>query len=318
MPTAAPVAPAMRLLTFALKRLGRLLLTVLLISTIVFFVIRVIPGDPALVIAGLDATPESVAAIRAKIGTDRPLALQYVRWLASVVRFDFGTSLSTGQPVTRMIIERFPLTLILALLGMVVAIMVSIPLGIVSAVRRWSVWDYLGMLFSQIGMAVPGFWLGILLLLLLAVKVHWFPLFGSGTVKHLVLPAVALGFARAAVLLRLTRASMVEELSREYVVTARAKGLTERMVKYKHALKNALLPVVTVAGIQLGYMLGGAVIIEQVFSLPGLGRLFLTGVYQRDFPLIQGGIVFIALAFSLINFAVDILYSVLNPKIRIG
>jgi peptide/nickel transport system permease protein len=308
----------MRLLMFALKRLGRLLLTVLLISTIIFFVIRVIPGDPALVIAGLDASPESVAAIRAKIGTDQPLALQYVRWLAAVVRFDFGTSLSTGQPVTRMIIERFPLTLVLALLGMVVAIAVSIPLGIVSAVRRWSVWDYLGMLFSQIGMAVPGFWLGILLLLLLAVKVHWFPLFGSGTVKHLVLPAVALGFARAAVLLRLTRASMVEELSREYVVTARAKGLTERMVKYKHALKNALLPVVTVAGIQLGYMLGGAVIIEQVFSLPGLGRLFLTGVYQRDFPLIQGGIVFIALAFSLINFAVDILYSVLNPKIRIG
>ncbi|MCX7029270.1 MAG: ABC transporter permease [Spirochaetes bacterium] len=308
----------MRLLAFALKRLGRLLLTVLLISTIIFFVIRVIPGDPALVIAGLDASPESIAAIRAKIGTDQPLALQYVRWLAAVARFDFGTSLATGQPVTAMILERFPLTLTLALLGMVIALVLSIPLGIVSAVRRWSVWDYLGMLFSQIGMAVPSFWLGILLLLGLAVKVRLFPLFGSGTLKHLVLPAVALGFARAAILLRLTRASMVEELSREYVVTARAKGLTERMVKYKHALKNALLPVVTVAGIQLGYMLGGAVIIEQVFSLPGLGRLFLTGVYQRDFPLIQGGIVFIALAFSLINFAVDILYSVLNPKIRIG
>jgi peptide/nickel transport system permease protein len=308
----------MRLLTFALKRLGRLLLTVLLISTIIFFVIRVIPGDPALVIAGLDASPESVAAIRAKIGTDQPLALQYVRWLNSVARFDFGTSLSTGQPVTQMIIERFPLTLTLALLGIVVALVLAIPLGIVSAVRRWSAWDYLGMLFSQIGMAVPSFWLGILLLLALAVKVHLFPLFGSGSLKHLVLPAVALGFARAAVLLRLTRASMVEELSREYIVTARAKGLTEPMVKYRHALKNALLPVVTVAGIQLGYMLGGAVIIEQVFSLPGLGRLFLTGVYQRDFPLIQGGIVFIALVFSLINFTVDILYSLLNPKIRIG
>src|SRR5512136_534332 len=308
----------METLNFALRRIGRLVLTVLLISTIIFFVIRVIPGDPALVIAGLDATPESVAAIRAKIGTDQPLALQYVRWLASVVRFDFGTSLSTGQPVTAMIIERFPLTLTLALLGMAIALVLSIPLGILSAVRRWSAWDYLGMLFSQVGMAVPGFWLGILLLLALAVKVPLFPLFGSGTLKHLVLPAIALGFARAAVLLRLTRASMVEELSREYVVTARAKGLTERMVKYKHALKNALLPVVTIAGIQLGYMLGGAVIIEQVFSLPGLGRLFLTGVYQRDFPLIQGGIVFIALAFSLINFAVDILYSLLNPKIRIG
>jgi len=308
----------MRLVTFALKRLGRLLLTVLLISTIIFFVIRVIPGDPALVIAGLDASPENVAAIRARIGTDQPLAVQYVRWLASVVRFDFGDSLSTGQPVATMIMERFPLTLTLALLGMAIALLLAIPLGIVSAVRRWTAWDYLGMLFSQIGMAVPGFWLGILLLLALAYKVHLFPLFGSGTFKHLVLPAVALGFARAAILLRLTRASMIEELSREYVVTARAKGLTERMVKYKHALKNAMLPVVTVAGIQLGYMLGGAVIIEQVFSLPGLGRLFLTGVYQRDFTLIQGGIVFIALAFSLINFAVDILYSLLNPKIRIG
>jgi len=318
MPTAARAALLMRLLTFALKRLGRLILTVLLISTIIFFVIRVIPGDPALVIAGLDASPEAIAAIRAKIGTDQPLALQYVRWLSAVVRFDFGTSLSTAQPVAQMIIERFPLTLTLALLGMAIALVLAIPLGIISAVRRWSIWDYLGMLFSQIGMAVPGFWLGILLLLGLAVKVHLFPLFGSGTLRHLVLPAVALGFARAAVLLRLTRASMVEELSREYVVTARAKGLTERMVKYKHALKNAMLPVVTVAGIQLGYMLGGAVIIEQVFSLPGLGRLFLTGVYQRDFPLIQGGIVFIALAFSLINFAVDILYSALNPKIRIG
>jgi ABC-type dipeptide/oligopeptide/nickel transport system permease component len=308
----------MRPLTFALKRLGRLLLTVLLISTIIFFVIRVIPGDPALVIAGLDASPEAIAAIREKIGTDQPLAVQYGRWLASVARFDFGTSLATGQPVTQMILERFPLTLTLALLGIVIALVLAIPLGIVSAVRRWSVWDYLGMLFSQVGMAVPGFWLGILLLLALAVKVRLFPLFGSGSFKHLVLPAVALGFTRAAILLRLTRASMVEEMSREYVVTARAKGLTERMVKYKHALRNALLPVVTVAGIQLGYMLGGAVIIEQVFSLPGLGRLFLTGVYQRDYPLIQGGIVFIALAFSLINFAVDILYSLLNPKIRIG
>jgi peptide/nickel transport system permease protein len=174
------------------------------------------------------------------------------------------------------------------------------------------------MLFSQIGMAVPSFWLGILLLLLFSVKIKLFPLFGSGSVKHLILPAVSLGIARAAVLLRLTRASMTEELSKEYVVTARAKGLTERMVNYKHALKNALLPVITIAGIQLGYMLGGAIIIEQVFSLPGLGRLFLFGIYQRDFPLIQGGVVFVAFIFSFINFAVDMLYSLFNPKIRIS
>ena len=308
----------MRFLLFALKRLGRLLLTVLLISTIIFFVIRVIPGDPALVIAGLDASPEDVAAIRARIGTDKPVIVQYGTWLASVARLDFGVSLSTGQPVVGMILERFPLTLSLALLGFALSVLLAIPLGILSAVRRWSAWDYLGMLFSQMGMALPSFWLGILLLLAFAVKIRIFPLFGSGSIRHLILPAISLGFTRAAVLLRLTRASMIEELSREYIVTARAKGLTERMVKYRHALKNAMLPVVTMAGIQLGYMLGGAVIIEQVFSLPGLGRLFLTGVYQRDFPLIQGGIVFIALVFSLINFLVDILYSALNPKIRMG
>jgi len=270
------------------------------------------------VIAGVDASAEDVAAIRARIGTDRPLSAQYFDWLWRVARFDFGTSLSSGQPVTGLILERFGLTLSLALLGLLLSLVVALPLGVVSAVRRWSFWDYLGMVFSQLGMAVPSFWLGILLLLALAVKVPLFPLFGSGSLRHLVLPAVALGIARAAVLLRLTRVSMVEELAKEYVITARAKGLTERMVKYKHALRNGLLPVVTIAGIQLGYMLGGAIIIEQVFSLPGLGRLFLFAVYQRDFPLIQGGVVFVAFAFSLINFLVDILYSVLNPRIRVG
>ena len=293
-------------------------MTVLLISTIVFLVIRVIPGDPALVIAGIDASQSDIDAIRVKLGTDAPILSQYIQWIWEVLRFDFGDSMISGQPVTQLILERFPLTLSLALMGIVISIVIAIPLGVISAVKRWSLWDYLGMLFSQIGMAIPSFWLGILLLLLFSVKIKLFPLFGSGTLRHLILPAISLGIARAAVLLRLTRASMAEELSKEYVVTARSKGLTERMVNYKHALKNALLPVITIAGIQLGYMLGGAIIIEQVFSLPGLGRLFLFGVYQRDFPLIQGGVVFVAFIFSFINFAVDMLYSLLNPKIRIS
>jgi peptide/nickel transport system permease protein len=291
---------------------------VLIISTIVFLVIRVIPGDPALVVAGIDASESDIEAIRAKLGTDKPILKQYFEWIWKVARFDFDNSLISGQPVTRLILDRLPLTLTLALLGLVISILISIPLGVVSAVKRWSFWDYLGMVFSQIGMAIPSFWLGILLLLLLSVKVQLFPLFGSGTLKHLILPAISLGIARAAVLLRLTRASMVEELSKEYIVAARSKGLTERMVNYKHALKNALLPVITIAGIQLGYMLGGAIIIEQVFSLPGLGRLFLFAVYQRDFPLIQGGVVFVAFIFSFINFAVDMLYSLVNPRIRIS
>ena len=301
-----------------MKKFGRLILTVLLISTIVFVVIRVIPGDPALVIAGIDASQSDIDAIRAKLGTDKPIITQYAQWVWSVLRLDFGNSMISGQPVTRLILERFPLTLSLALLGIVISIFIAIPLGVISAVKRWSFWDYAGMGFSQIGMAVPSFWLGILLLLLFSVKIKLFPLFGSGSFKHLILPAVSLGIARAAVLLRLTRASMAEELSKEYVVTARSKGLTERMVNYKHALKNALLPVITIAGIQLGYMLGGAIIIEQVFSLPGLGRLFLFAIYQRDFPLIQGGVIFVAFIFSLINFIVDMLYSLLNPKIRVS
>ena len=307
----------MQVLTFALRRFGRLLLTVLLISTIIFFVIRVIPGDPALVIAGIDATQEDIQAIRAQLGTDRPLIIQYLTWLSDILRFDFGNSMISGQPVSELILERFPITLSLAVMGIVISILIAVPLGVLSAVKRWSFWDYFGMVFSQIGMAIPSFWLGIMLLLILAVKIKIFPLFGSGGIRHLILPALSLGIARAAVLLRLTRASMVEELSKEYVITARSKGLTERMVKFKHALKNALLPVITVAGIQLGYMLGGAIIIEQVFSLPGLGRLFLFGVYQRDFPLIQGGVIFVAMIFSLINFVVDLFYSVVNPKIRI-
>lgn len=280
--------------------------------------IRVIPGDPALVVAGIDASEMEIEAIRIKLGTDKPLLTQYVQWIWKVFRFDFGDSMISGTPVIKLILERFPLTLTLALLGIVISIIISIPLGVISAVRRWSFWDYLGMAFSQIGMAIPSFWMGILLLLLLSVKFKLFPLFGSGSLKHLILPSLSLGIARAAVLLRLTRASMIEELSKEYVVTAKSKGLTERMVYYKHALKNALLPVITIAGIQLGYMLGGAIIIEQVFSLPGLGRLFLFGVYQRDFPLIQGGVVFVAFVFSFINFTVDILYGILNPKIRIS
>ncbi len=302
---------------FFARRLGRLLLTVFIISTLVFFVVRVIPGDPALIIAGMDASPEDVQAIRVKLGTDKPLLSQYLVGLSSIARFDFGTTLISGEPVIKLIMERFPLTLTLALLGISIGIFVAVPLGVMSAVKRWSLWDYFGLVFSQLGMAIPSFWLGMLLLILFAVKIRILPLFGADTPAHFILPAVSLGFARAAIILRMARASMIEELSKEYIITARAKGLTERMVKYKHALKNGLLPVITVTGIQFGYMLGGAIIVEQVFSMPGLGRLFLFGIYQRDFTLIQGGVIFVAIIFSLVNFLADILYSIVNPKIRV-
>lgn len=307
----------MDLVRFLSRRLFRLVITVLLISTIVFFVIRVIPGDPALIIAGVDAKPSDIQAIRAKLGTDRPILQQYFEFLWAVVRFDLGNSMISGEPVSKLMLERFPLTLTLAVLGIVLGLAIAIPIGVLSAVKRWSAWDYIGLVLSQLGMAIPSFWLGIILLLAFAVKIPIFPLFGAETFGHLILPAFSLGFARAAVILRHTRASMVEELSKEYIITARAKGLTERMVKYKHALKNALLPIITITGIEFGYMLGGAIIIEQVFSLPGLGRLFLFGIYQRDFPLIQGGVVFVAIIFSLVNFLADVLYSIVNPRIRL-
>ncbi len=300
------------------KRLLRLILTLFIISTIIFFVIRVIPGDPALIIGGVDASPSDLQAIRAKLGTDRPLVEQYFEYLKNLVSLDLGRSMISDEPVLPMILQRFPLTLSLAVFGLLIGLAIAIPLGILSAVKRWSAWDYVGLTFSQIGMAIPSFWLGILLLLFFAVKFPIFPLFGVDSLLGLVLPALSLGMARAAILLRHTRASMSDELAKEYVIAARAKGMPDRIIRYRLALKNALLPIITIAGIEFGYMLGGAIIIEQVFSLPGLGRLFLYAIYQRDFPLIQGGVLFIATVFSLVNFAADILYVLVNPKIRLG
>ncbi len=306
----------MKLVLFAVRRLGRLVLTVFVLSSLVFVIVRVIPGDPAAAVAGMDASEADVAALRKAMGIDGSLGRQYLSWLWEVVRLDLGTSLVNGIPVRQLIVERFPLTLALSVLGLVVALALSIPIGVASALRRWSAWDYAGMLVSHTLMAVPSFWLAILLLLLFAVRLPVFPLFRSGTFLHLVLPSLSLGLDRGAVLIRIVRGSVMEELSKEYVITARAKGLRERTVRYRHALRNGLLPVITIAGLQFGYMLGGAIIIEQVFSLPGLGRLFLSAIYQRDFPVIQGGVVFVALVFSLVNFGVDLLYSAVNPRIR--
>jgi peptide/nickel transport system permease protein len=306
------------MLPFVTRRVGRLILTVFIISTLIFFVIRVIPGDPASVIAGIDADEESVAALQERLGTDRPVVVQYFEWLWRVLRFDFGESFISGQSVTSLIFERFPITLFLSLFAFLISLALAIPIGVVSAVRRWSGWDYAGMLFSQLGMALPSFWLGILLLLAFSVNVRLFPLFGADSFRHFVLPALALAIGRAAFLVRMVRASTIEELAKEYVTTAESKGLKPRTIVYRHALRNALLPVITLAGIQFGYLLGGSIIIEQVFSIPGLGRLFLSAIYQRDFPLVQGGVIFIAVAFSLTNFIADILYALVNPRIRLS
>ncbi len=300
------------------RLLVRLIATILLISTIVFILLRLLPGDPAEVIAGFDARYEDVEMIRARLGVEGPLVVQYLRWMADILRFDFGYSYFSGRSVSSLILERLPVTANLALLSMLFTLVTAIPLGVLSAVKRWSFWDGFGLFYSQLGMALPSFWMGILLLLIFSVRLGWFPLFGAEGLSSLILPAISLGLSKSAVLVRITRISMIEELGKEYVEAARAKGLSERRIEYGHALKNALLPVLTVSGLQLGGLLGGAIIIEQIFSLPGLGRLFLSGIYQRDFAVIQGSVMFMAFLFSLINFLVDLLYTRINPKARIS
>lgn len=303
---------------FLVKRLGRLALTVFIMTTLVFFLVRVLPGDPAAVIAGIDAEPEEVEAIQRELGLDRAVYVQYFAWIWDVLRFDFGNSLFDERPAMGEILNRFPLTISLALLAFAISLAIAIPVGVLSAVHRWTAVDYAGMVYSQLGMAVPSFWLGILLLLVFAVRLDWFPLFGADGFAHLILPAIALGVGRSALLVRYVRASMSEELDREYVLTAESLGLQRRSVRYRHALKNALLPVITIAGIQFGGMLGGTIIIEQVFSLPGVGRLLLSAIQIRDFPVIQGGVIFVAIIFSLMNFLADVLYSAANPRIRVA
>lgn len=308
----------MKLAMFMLRRLARLVLTVFVIATIVFFLVRVLPGDPAAVMAGLDADPDSVDAIREQMGMNDPFLVQYFGWLWRALRFDFGTSFYSRESAMGLILARFPLTLLLALMGFGFSLLIAIPLGVFSAVYRWGPLDYLGMVYSQLGMAVPGFWLGMILLLVFSVHLQWFPLFGADSFSHLVLPAIALGTGRSALLLRYVRSATIDELRRDYVTTAESMGLRPASIRFRHVLRNALLPVITIAAIQFGGMLGGTIIIEQVFSLPGVGRLLLSAIQQRDFAIIQAGVVFVAVIFSFVNFAADVLYSVADPRIRVS
>ena len=308
----------MRLLTFILRRIGRLILTVWIITTLVFFLMRVLPGDPAAVIAGIEAAPQDVTAIRERLGLNVPIARQYLRWLADAARWDFGESLLSGRPALGVILERLPVTLSVALPAFGLSILIAVTFGVISAARRWGPVDFAGMVYSQAGMALPGFWLGIILLMLFSVHLGWFPLFGTGGFSHYVLPAVALGVGRSALLMRFVRSAMLDELSREYIITAESLGLQPRSIQFRHALINALIPVITIAGIQFGGLLGGTIIIEQVFSLPGVGRVLLTALQQRDFPVVQAGVIFAAVIVSGTNFLADLLYGVVNPRIRVG
>ena len=294
------------------------------ISLVVFALVRLIPGDVVQILLGTSASQQQIETLRRLFGLDQPLPVQFVDWFSHVVRGDLGSSLRTGRPVLPDLVARFGVTLQLTLSSMLIALVVAIPLGITSAARRGHLWDAASRLLALIGLSIPNFWLGTLLILFASLAIGWLPPVGFVSlvddpglgVQTLLLPSIALGTALAAFVMRMLRSSLLEVLGQEYVRTAYAKGLRDRTVVYTHALKNAFIPVLTVIGIQLGYLLGGAVVVEQVFSLPGLGRFLLDAIYTRDYPIVQGGVLFIALVFSLVNLVVDVLYASLDPRIR--
>ena len=306
------------------RRVAAFVATLVFLSALVFVVVRILPGDPAALILGVESNPETVARLRQALGLDRPLAVQYVDWLARAARGDLGTSIQYDVPVGRLILSRLPVTLPLALMAAAIMIAVALPLGVYAATRHRRAGDYAAMLVSQLGIAVPAFWSGLLLILLFSVRLGWFRSGGfdgwsAGVVagvKALLLPAIALGAFQAAVLVRATRSAVLDVLREDYVRTARAKGLSELRVVGRHTLRNALIPIITVAGIQLGQLLAGAIVLESVFALPGLGRLALGAITARDLPVVQGVALFIASTIVVINFAVDLVYTVLDPRIR--
>jgi peptide/nickel transport system permease protein len=310
---------------FLVRRACVSAVTLLIISLIVFTGVRMIPGDPARVLAGTEADEAGIDEIREKYGLNAPLPVQYLRWLGLAATGDLGESIRTRTAVTSMIAGKLPITIELTGLSLLVALAIAVPAGVLAAVRRNTVWDVLASGVSLCGVSIPNFWLGIMLILLVSVRFGWLPASGFvpfvedpvGNLQRMVMPALVLGTGLAAVLMRQTRNAMIEVLSADYVRTARAKGLAQRAVVVRHALRNGLIPVVTILGLQMGALMGGAVVTEQIFVLPGFGRLIVEAVFTRDYPVVQGVVLITAASYVLINLAVDVSYTVLNPRIRI-
>jgi peptide/nickel transport system permease protein len=298
-----------------LRRLLRAVAALLVVTAVVFTLLH-LSGDPAYILLTPEATAEDRAAFRAEYGMDRPLWVQYGRYLGRLVQGDFGQSLSFRTPAVAVALERLPATLELTLAAMALAALISLPAAVLAAVRRGTLFDRALMIFTLIGQTVPTFWLGMVMILVLAVRFHLFPASGRGGVLHLVMPATALALWLTALLARVTRSEMIEALEQDYVRTARAKGLTERGIAARHALKNALLPIITVMGLQFGGLLGGAVMTETVFAWPGVGTLILDAILKKDVPVVLAGVVLVAVGFILVNLLLDLLYTVLDPRLR--
>jgi peptide/nickel transport system permease protein len=306
------------------RRLALAVPMLLGMSVVVFLIVHLVPGDPAHAILGLNATPELVARLRTELGLDDSLLTQYLRWLGNVLTGDFGTDYSSSAPIGTLLTQRLPVTIELAVVALAIANVIGIPLGVAAAVSRGRAPDSAAQGVSLLGISVPDFWLGIVLILVFSLGLGVLPSSGwvpfsedpAANLEHVALPALALGVGFGAVLIRVTRAAMLEVLEQDYIRFCRAKGVSEVSVIFKHALRNAAIPITTVVGMQAGYLLGGAIVVEQVFSLPGVGRLVLDGVLQRNYPVVQGAVLVIGAMFIAVNLFADVLYTVLNPRLR--
>ena len=301
---------------YLIKRLLSTIPVLIGISLLLFFMLRMLPGDPAQVLAGQMATPQEIENIRHQLGLDRPIYEQYAVYMSHLVRFDLGRSARTQNPVIDEIWARLPNTLLLAVVAITLACLFGIPAGIISAVRPYSWIDYLVTLSALFGISMPVFWLGLMLVVLFAVILQWLPAGGTGSWQHVILPSVTLASFVVAFIARMTRSTMLETLSQDFTTTARSKGLTEKVVIVKHALKNALIPIITVVGLQFGLLLGGTVLTETVFAWPGLGRLIVDSILARDYPVIQGAILIFGLLYIFVNLMVDLIYAFVDPRIR--
>jgi peptide/nickel transport system permease protein len=310
--------------TYVVRRVLAIIPVLFGISILVFLLVHLIPGDVAQILLGTQATDQQLETLRRTFGLDRALPVQYLDWLSHILRGDFGVSFRTNRPVLPDLVSRFGVTVQLTLVSMLIALVVAVPLGAIAAARRGRAADGASRVVALFGLSIPNFWLGTLLILFVSLGLHWLPPVGFVSlldnpwlgIQTLILPAIALGTAVAAFIMRMVRSSLLEVLRQDYIRTAQAKGLHEQTVLYRHAMKNAFIPVLTVIGVQIGYLLGGAVIIESIFSLPGMGRFLLDSISNRDYSIVQGGVLFIALVFCLVNLSVDLVYGWLDPRIR--
>jgi len=305
-----------RLMRSLLMRLGYTLPVLWLVVSVVFLLIHIVPGDPVEQMLGEGARPADISALRHSYGLDQPLGTQYLHYWRGVLHGDLGRSIRLNDSVTHLVLVRYPFTVELTAAALVLALLLSIPAGISAALHRGQARDHVLSVVSLLGLSFPSFALGPILILLVSIKLGWLPVSGAGDLSHLVLPAVTMGSALAAILTRMVRTSMLEELGQDYIRTARAKGLQERTVVYKHALRNAMIPVLTLIGLQFGALLAGAIVTETIFSWPGIGRLTVSAISNRDYPLLQGCILAVGLTYVLVNLATDVLYMVVNPRIR--